>query len=96
MKCLCSYKCPRLRQTQLSNRLYSGAGVREGCMSHQQSGLDVKTTHTHKLGVSPHNSKAPTARQEVRGVDQACCLEMDRSPPFGPASNGKGPPTPAE
>lgn len=95
MKCRAVTNAPRLRQTQLSNRLYSGAGVCEGCLSHQQSGLDVKATHTHKLGVSPHNSKAPTARQEVRGVDQACCLEMDRSG-IGPASNGKGSPMPAE
>lgn len=42
----------RLLQTQLINRLYLNSDVCEGCMNHQQSGLNVKETHTHKLEAS--------------------------------------------
>lgn len=48
-----------------------------------------------QTGDIPLNSQAPPARQEVRGVDQTCCLETDRFG-IGPASNCKGFPTPSE
>lgn len=57
------------RQTQFINRLHLGAGVCERCMTHQQSGLNVKDTHKLEASSPPPNSKVPTARQEVQGVE---------------------------
>lgn len=38
-------------------------------MTHQQSGLNVKDTHKLEASSPPPNSKVPTARQEVQGVE---------------------------